>query len=467
MKQMYKIRIVFVSMFLISASPAFTTGLREDVKLAVKVLKGLDNSNGKDWAVDILRHAAEIDSSAYAMNALGMAYMKGIGVEQDDSLTAFWLECAGHAGFIEAYHNLGTFYKNRSQQDFIRSTDSFRKGAEAGSIMCIYDYGFMLYKGIGCKQDYAQAANLFRRGADYDHSPCLYMLGLCYRNGYGVVKDEAKALFYLNRAATLSYRFAMEELNRELPENSWDYLCSDIDFLMEIPATMPDISPLVTEVSLLSGDYKGVLVTYDWSGQNVINERPLTLTANVVGKELSGQWCENGDTVLVKASISEEGRLFFNEGSIKRKERYVEEGLVRYRFESADICVNGDYITGTLRLYSMKEREPERPMYIALCKNSLSDETCVSDKQNKCHIYASPNPFTNNVTINFELAEDVFQAKAHIYSQSGSNVQSFSLGSLAAGKHSVSLHPNIRDGIYVLAVSANHQQLRTIIVKKQ
>ena len=181
MKYIFRTRTVVIIMLLLSVSPIFSTEESENVKQAVSVLKGLDNSQTKTWAINVLRQAAETDSSAYAMNALGIAYMKGMGLEQDDSLAALWFERAGQNGYIDAFHNLGSFYKNRPQQDFVRAALSFQKGAEAGSIMSLYDYGFMLYKGLGCNQDYAQAVSLFRRGADYDHSPCLYMLGLCYR----------------------------------------------------------------------------------------------------------------------------------------------------------------------------------------------------------------------------------------------------------------------------------------------
>lgn len=467
MKYIFRIRTAVIIMLLLSVSPVFSTEKNENVKQAVNVLKGLDNSQTKIWAINVLRQAAETDSSAYAMNALGIAYMKGMGLEQDDSLAALWFERAGQNGYIDAFHNLGSFYKNRPQQDFVRAALSFQKGAEAGSIMSLYDYGFMLYKGLGCNQDYAQAVSLFRRGADYDHSPCLYMLGLCYRNGYGVEQDTDKALYYLKRAAMLSYRFAMEELNREKPENSWEHIYTDDDQITEIPATMPDIQPLITDNSALTGNYRGVLITYDWSGQNIINERPLTLIINAEGKELTGLWHEDNDTVCVKASLSDDGHLLFNKSSIKHHERYVEEGPVRYKFESADICANGNLITGRMRLYSMKEREPERPMYISLYKDNLQEDADNAVTQEKSRIYANPNPFSDHVTIHFELTEDARQAQAHIYSQSGMNVQSFALGSLKAGKQSISLSPAIRDGVYVLSVSAGVQQFRTIIVKKR
>lgn len=467
MKYILKIRTVAIIMLLLSACPVFSTEISDDIRQAVKVLKGLDNSQTDTWAVNVLLQAAEADSSAYAMNALGIAYMKGLGVTQDDSLAIYWLERAGQSGYADAYHNLGSFYKNRPQQDFVLSAQSFRKGAEASSLMCLYDYGFMLYKGLGCHQDYTEATKLFRRGADYDHSPCLYMLGLCYRNGYGVEQDADKAIFYLRRAAMLSYRFAMEELNREQPENSWSHLYTDDDLLIEIPATMPDIQPLITDISTLTGCYQGVLVTYDWSGQNIINERPLTLTIKAEGEELTGSWHEGNDSVRIKAVLSDDGHLLFNESSIKRHERYVEEGPVRYKFESADVCANGNFITGRIRLYSMKEREPERPMYISLYKGNSTEDAGTIDAQEKSRIYATPNPFSDHVTIHFELAEDVQQAQVHIYSQSGTNVQSFSLGALKTGKHSVSLNPTVRDGVYVLGISAGHQQFRTIIVKKR
>jgi len=248
----------------------------EDIRLAANILKGIDDSKDKTWAIGVIRNAAENDSNAYAMNVLGIACLHGIEMDENRESAIKWLEKAGQKGYKNAYHNLGMMFKDGVPQDFEKACYYFKLGVEAGAYMCYYDLGYMFYKGLGCEQDYTRAAELFGLGVNKDHSPCLYMLGLCYRNGYGVDQDLAKAQFFLNRAAGLSYSRAIEEMKREQPENNWTPLDLDVDGV-EIPASMPDIEPFITDCDGIEGNYRGVLVTYDWSGENVIDEKPLSI----------------------------------------------------------------------------------------------------------------------------------------------------------------------------------------------
>ncbi|MBR1449442.1 MAG: SEL1-like repeat protein [Prevotella sp.] len=461
---------IVIAIVLLLSIPAFGHAKeeKEDIRLAVRILKGLDDSRDKVWAFETLRRAAENDSLASAMNALGVAFIQGAGMERNVKMAIHWFEQAGIHGYHEAYHNLGMMYKSVSAgmlQDFIMASHYFKTGAEKGSPVCAYDYGYMLYKGLGCQQDYAEAVKLFQNGANYDYSPSLYMLGLCYRNGYGVERDDERASFFLKRAAMQSYTDAMQELARPQAENSWEIQYPEYAQQLESPVTMPDYDATLLPSADLTGDYHGMIATYDWSGQHIINERPLSISVQHIDSILQCRWCEGSDTVFTRAYINQEGRLVFSEGTISKQERYIEGHPVLYRFEDADIGVENGIVAGRLRLYSLAQREPERPMYITLRKAAGTGQEHESDAFNS--IFAYPNPFAQQVTLSFELSEDMPQAKALIYSQSGINVANYSLGNLSAGHHAISLRPAIPDGMYVLYVVAGKQRLQTIIVKRR
>lgn len=91
------------------------------------------------------------------------------------------------------------------------------------------------------------------------------------------------------------------------------------------------------------------------------------------GSELAGIWCEGRDTVTFRAAVSEDGHLSFRGGMTLRPERYNNNDSVLYKFEYADINASENSITGSLRLYSMTELEPERPIYICLQKQQDSN----------------------------------------------------------------------------------------------
>lgn len=439
----------------------------EEVRHAVRVLKDIDTDQTKQWAISLLRDAAERDTLAYAMNTLGLAYMAGAGVEKDSVQAVAWLERAAANGFSDAYHNLGMMYKDGScgvRQDFDKAYSLFMKGAENGSTTCEYDAGFMLYKGLGCQQDYIKSVELFSKAAEADHSPSLYMLGLCYRNGYGVEQDTTRATALLKRASMLSFGPAMEELMRPEPENYLheEFVASD-DY-GNVPSRMPDISPEVNDTSLIYGHHQGFIVMYDWSGRFILGEKPVSM--DFYRKEdgkVSGTMILGSDTIPFAASLTGNGKLHFADGRLLLNERY-NKGKVNYRMDSATLDLWQDKIRGRICLYSLKLREPERPMYIELSARGNIDGDVSADERYSV-IHAMPNPFTQEFDAAFELAESC-QAQVRIFDQSGRMTFSQDLGVLQAGEHHVKVAPAIKNGTYVLNIRAGRQMLRTIIVKK-
>ncbi len=454
---------------LLFAVPACNAVTDENVIKAVKVLKGIDGLGDKAEAINILKMAAERDTNVYAMNALGIVYMNGIGTECDTTAATLWLERAGEHGSSTAFRNLGMMYKYSHggvTQNFSRAYGYFVKAVDAGSVMALYDQGYMLYKGLGCRQDYGSAVELFRRGADKDHAPCLYMLGLCYRNGYGVERDAERATFYLNRAAKLDYRDAREELKRETPENSINDMIVTVEQSIEPPETMPCITPAVVDTLSLVGNYEGILVVYDWSGRNVISRRPLSVNLKMDDGQLQGCWYKGQDTVAFRASVSENGHIEFLSGMMKQTDRYITKDSVLYKFENAEINIGENSLSGSVRLYSMSEQEPQRPMYICLQKGISDGEAASDEASSEARLYAWPNPFSRNVTLSFELSESVEKSSVALYSQSGASVFTASLGALQSGRHSFTMAPAVPDGVYVLHVTAGTHNYRTIVVKK-
>ncbi len=440
----------------------------EDIKHAVRILKNIDTDQSKDWAISLLRKAADNDTLAYAMNTLGLAYMAGAGVEQDSAQAVAWLEKAGAHGYSEAYHNLGMMYKDGGgvAQNFAKAYDAFRRGAENSSVVCKYDEGFMLYKGLGCGQDYIRAARLFDDAiSKIEHTPSMYMLGLCYRNGYGVPRDSARAGQLLDRAAMLSFGPAMEELRRSRPENYLGEMYGEDGVDAEAPAQMPEISAEVNDTSLIYGMHSGFIVMYDWSGKFVLGEKPVTMDIRRAGEgKAAGRMILAGDTVAFKADITADGRLLFSKGNVRLNERYNIGQKTNYRMDNAVLDVWKDKIFGRLNLYSLNLKEPERPMYIELSRISMHGNSVDAD-QRFTHIHATPNPFRHEFTATFELQEQC-NAQVRIFDQAGRMVYTRSLGTMSAGKHDAAIAPQIKDGTYVLNIKAGKQILRAIIVKK-
>jgi uncharacterized protein len=435
------------------------------------VLKGLSSTYSKSSAVKILRDYSE-QGNPLAMNALGIAYMYGLGVDKDSTAAFLWLERSGEGGYLLAYHNLGMIFKEPLcgvQQDFTKASLYFNKGAGGGSIECGYDMGYMLYKGLGCKQDYMKAAELFQQGSDKDYSPSLYMLGLCYRNGYGLEQDTARANYLLRRASILNFGAAYEELRREQPENNIRKLSLN-DSILEIPPTVPSITPTKIDTSLIKGTYQGAIVVYDWSGKNVIKEIPLEVKFYKKNDSIVGNWFEGKDTIIIHATISENELLKFQNSYITKNDRYKNKEKRLYRFEDADVNTENDCLVGNLRLYSMSQKEPERPMYLCLQKkDSLAKENILrsdSLRNIDTKLIAYPNPFFGQITCEFNLPQATANIQIGLYNRAGMCVYNAKIGSLTTGKQTVTITPAVIDGVYIMMVKAGEYMYQTIVIKK-
>lgn len=453
--------------YVVGAFAGNTRAGNDEVMHAVGVLKGIYQDYTKEKAVSILLNAAENDTVAYAMNALGLAYMEGIGTEQNAEKAISWLKKAGENGYCDAYHNLGVIYKLGKcgeKQNFTAAYNAFIKGAEAGSDACRYGAGFMLYKGLGCAQDYGKAMELFQTASDNGNVYATYMLGLCYRNGYGTAQDEEQGMELLNQAATLGYSAAIEEMSRKNPENYLSGIIVSDSAFTDIPASMPEIKADVNDTTLLRGKYSGCVVMYDWSGRHVLGEKPVCMSVSRTGEEISGYLLLGTDSVPFKADITAEGSLKFKKSYVSLKERYTFNGKVQYKLDSANLDIWNDRIRGRLSLYSLSQREPERPMFMELYRGAYGK----TDNDNACangYIAIAPNPFDSQFDAIFELREKA-TATARVFDKFGVLIWQQSLGTFEAEKHKVTLSPDIRPGYHVLNISAGKQVLRTIIVKK-
>lgn len=453
--------LIFMSVLLNGMYASVTDS---DVSHALSTLKGLEYGMSEQQAIEVIKDAAANNGDARAMNALGLFYMNGMFMDKDTVMGVRWLESAGAGGYAEAYHNLGVSYKLARYgmaQDLARAFGYYKAGADSGSVSCMYDAGYMLYKGLGCQQDYAQAAELFRTAAEYSHPAAMYMLGLCYRNGYGTERNDELASSFLKRATVLGSRAAMEELLRPEPENCLEDIIVQSDLGTEVPGTMPLIAPQVNDTSIVRGEYQGYIVMYDWSGQHVIGEKPVAASIMRDADGVYGQLVLGADTVPYRAELTAGGKMVFSNITTSMNERYTPGRRTPYHFDNVQLDIWNESLRGDVSLYNMKEKEPERPMYMELQRVGGS----MDNNALYCHVTASPNPFSASFEAMYELA-GMAEAKVRVFNQLGVMVWSDALGTLDAGKHSLSITPNIPDGTYVLNIAAGKQIFRTIIVKK-
>lgn len=446
---------------ILSIVPSFGQTDKNEWRLAVDVLKDKDTSKGKEWAANLLIESQNYEKDAYVQNVLGIAFLHGLGVKADTTRAISYFKESGAMGYSQAYHNLGMYYKYATggKQDFEKAYEAFKNGADAGNPNNCYNCGFMLYKGLGCQQNYEAAIDQFLRAADHNHASAMFMLGLCYRNGFGVEADTTIANIYLRNAAELGSTDAMEEMQKETPEYSSTIREAYIDDIIDVSSEMPTIVSYVPKQDI-SGTYNGVLATYDWSGMYLQSETPLSISMEANKDSLRGLWIQGADSIAFSARIDSDGAIRFNNTIADLYDRYSNSFMSKYLFEHVNLNYVSDIITGELRLYSLSEMEPERPMSISLRKK---EEDAADEKYTKLYAYSSPS--SNQISLKFELEEAVSVVSVSFYSRTGMNVANYKYGELSAGENILTVSPDIPDGYYTITVVAGNNHLSTIIVK--
>lgn len=464
-KDMKKIILTMVGVVGLAVMPnaVMAQVTESDVTEAVDILKGKSISKTTEWAVKLLQSVDDKELRPTAQNALGIAYLNGLGVAQDSTMAIKCLEEAGRCGSANAYYNLGLLMKNapHDRQDFAKALRYFETGAKSGALNCCYLAGYMYYKGLGCEQNYKRAVEYFKKDETGRSLSCQYMLGLCYRNGFGVEIDDKKADEYLQKAAKGNYQFAIEETLRENAEILPSTVLADNE--VDKPESMPGVEPFIDKNTDLSGTYKGIIVTYDWSGSQIVKEENLSVTFSKAGDSYHGIWIQGSDTLAVNASIGADGILRFANTRHFMSDRYFEDTKIESLFQDASLALVGPSLTGGLRLYSLTEKEPQRPMYLSLSK-PLGDSA--KDDPNYCYMAAYPVSGTDKIEIRFLLPRDVKNASIYLTDQSGLYVKSYNTNALNAGQQRFTISTKLKKGLYVVSMKADELHGQTTILLK-
>lgn len=463
LKNKFLLLVLMVILCSVDAYATDVSGQNEKVDVAIKTLKGSKTEMTPPQAFQYLLSVSDTTNVIVA-NTLGVAYSSGIGTEADVDKAVYYFKRAAVNGFLPAYKNLGMLFKNvklRDKQDLKKACFYFKTGAEKGYSPCFYYYGFMLYKGLGCKQDYCKAIEFFNKAAAKRHKASLYMLGLCYRNGYGTEQNFEMAKKYLLSSANLGYQPAIDELKNKYPEVSG--LNSDSESF-GFQDGMPNFEPNISSVSSMLGNHKGVIVTYDWSGKYIVSQKPFDISLQSVNDTIKGSISFGENKIRLVGTFDANGILRFTDNNIMLYDRYLGDEKVKYGVDYASIADCGNKLCGNVSLYSYALMEPEKPMYFEIYKEGNSEIENMPDGNNL--ISVTPNPFDNEIKVSFKSKQANINAFVYIYEQGGFVVDRYVIGSVNEGENTIVLQPKLRSGAYVLSVQVGNNVLRTIILKK-
>jgi hypothetical protein len=311
---------------------------------------------------------------------------------------------------ISSYYKLAIQYKNGNgvPMDYKLAFENFSKAAALGDPQSIYAIEYMSYKGLGCLQDYKKAADLFYKGAIIEKDNSMYFYGLCLRNGYGVVKNEDSAKYWLNKAAALGYKQATLELKMTVGENANDSanaLVAQINnAAIPLNTTLNKFNKVQQKLAsseVISGEYTGWIIQYDWSGEHAVSSKRLKLNLGARDNNLSGKWIEDvNNSIDITATLASDSVIFKNT-QYRRKDHYSPDSAILYNFGKARLNLvqtkDSVFLAGNLEMFSPQRGEPSKPLFIALSRKLPPVKKLVAK------VY--PNPFSNVLNVSFNLLE--------------------------------------------------------------
>jgi TPR repeat protein len=161
----------------------------------------LCRSNDYAGALPLMTRACEGGNMA-ACRDLGIMYVTGKGVAEDDAHAVSLYRKACDGGNPFGCGNLGFMYENGlgAGKDEAQASGLYRKACDGGVALGCGSLALMYEKGNGVSVDLAQAVNFYRKACDGGFAPGCAGLGSMFENGKGVAVDDAQAVSLYRKA---------------------------------------------------------------------------------------------------------------------------------------------------------------------------------------------------------------------------------------------------------------------------
>lgn len=152
-----------------------------------------DDAKAFDWI-----HQAAVQKDREAQKILARMYLKGKGVKQDDTKAFEWYQKAGDKEMLGEFYKIGQVVTS----DAAKAFEWFERAAAKGDADAQHRLGAMYEIGRGVKQDRAKGFEWIQKAATQGHIEAIRHLGFMYSHGSGVKEDYAKAAEWFQKAAT-------------------------------------------------------------------------------------------------------------------------------------------------------------------------------------------------------------------------------------------------------------------------
>lgn len=454
----------------------------------------IGDSQSHPGSLEALQNCAD-QGDANCLNLLGLLYREGLGVQKSEEKAFELIMKAAEKEFPAAEFNIGRFYMigTGCDIDFDQAIHWLTIAADHANERAAYALGYMYFKGFGVVQDYKKAVSWFELSP---WSMAKHHLGICYYFGYGVEKNEDKAILYFSQSQTTNSNMFLNHIAENVKESVDDGLAKEISetetktntaiakeaidkATEKLGNTEPTASKKELKPKYFNGKWKGKLVELDWSKKEIVRMLPLSCEFTAEDNNVHYKWNLNKETVESTA-ILEDNALYFDKLNMTFNMPYSENPnsntLTRQLLSSQmefKVINKKTYLTGNLQTFTDEWQEPGPPMHIILKQTEEGDEDLTVEEllaltdQKEHFITLYPNPFVNDVLIEYELENDA-NVNVGVYDFSGNNTAiTLEQGAFQTqGKHKYTLNGStLRAGMYIVRVGVNNEMHSRILIK--
>lgn len=151
-----------------------------------------------------------------AQFSLGLMYLKGEVVPENDANASYWFRMAANQGHNEAAFQAGVLYDEgkRIPQSNVKAVKWYRMAAEQGHAKAQYELGLMYRSGLGVIANAREAVKWYSKAAKKGQVNAQYNLAHMYFYGTGIPENHVRSYLWFSMAKTQGVREAATYTNK-------------------------------------------------------------------------------------------------------------------------------------------------------------------------------------------------------------------------------------------------------------
>lgn len=196
--------------------------------------KGNGVKRDLDKALELFLYAGERGHPEDAYNS-GNIFRSGTETKKPDlKLALKWFERAADQNYPSAFDKLGLAYLKGQgvELNSEKATEYFESGAQLGDASAMTNLGTLYRKGEVVGQDFTKARKLFLQAAQLRRRAAYVNLGILYAKGQGVEASAQQAAFWFGLGARSNHKYSreqFEELTKTFDEQQLNDLNQQMD----------------------------------------------------------------------------------------------------------------------------------------------------------------------------------------------------------------------------------------------